>query len=129
MAKRQQHTDRAVHIQLLRARAALEREALVESVVQVGESLRPSSLLHSVWPKMRAAGGSRTALQAFTLLRRYPMVASSLSALVMGKGRGLKLLKLGGIAWAAVQMLSAWRKSSARHDAEVGRAQGRERRP
>jgi hypothetical protein len=110
MAK-SRHIDRAVRIELLRARAALEREALVISVVEAGQSLTPRSLFSSIWPRVAAANGSRMAMQAFGLLRRYPMVGSSLSALAFGGGKKTGVMKAAGGALLAWRLFSAWRGS------------------
>jgi hypothetical protein len=108
---RSPHVDRAVRIELLRARAALEREALVVSVVEAGQSLSPRSLFSSVWPRVAAANSSRLAMQAFGLLRRYPVIGSGLSTLVFGGSKKTGLLKLGGGLLLGWRLLSAWRSA------------------
>ncbi|WP_454691850.1 hypothetical protein [Achromobacter aloeverae] len=106
--------DRAVRLELLRAKAAVEREALVHNLAEAGVALSPSHLLRSVLPgslQGLASGGSRKlAWQAFNLLRRYPMVMSSISALVMGGSRKSKLLKLAAGALVGWQALRVWRE-------------------
>lgn len=111
MAKSSAHVDRAVRIELLRAKAALEREALVSSVVGAGRDLTPSALAKDVWPRLASMKGTTIAMQAYHLLRRYPIVGSSLSALAL-KGGGMlagggvmRLLKVAGLGFAGFKAL------------------------
>jgi hypothetical protein len=108
---RSAHVDRAVRIELLRARAALEREAFVVSVVEARQSLSPRSLFSSVWPRVAAANSSRLAMQALGLMRRYPVIGSGLSTLVFGGTKKTGLLKLGGGLLLGWRLLSAWRSA------------------
>lgn len=109
MTKRSPTVDRAVRIELLRARAAIERESLVQSVVSAGRRLEPASLIRGLLPRLAAGGASRWALQAITLARRYPIVSSSLSAMVMRGGKRSKFLKIAGGALVGWQLFKAWR--------------------
>ncbi|OZI31404.1 hypothetical protein CAL29_26205 [Bordetella genomosp. 10] len=106
--------DRAVRLELLRAKAAVEREALVHNLAEAGVALSPSHLLRSVLPGslqgLASGGSSKLAWQAFNLLRRYPMVMSSVSALVMGGSKKSKLLKLAAGALVGWQALRVWRE-------------------
>ena len=76
--------DRLVRIELLRARAALERDSLAARADQLCD-----------------------ALQGVSLLRRYPFLTSALSTLLLGKR--WRLLKWGGAALAAVLAARATR--------------------
>ncbi len=101
--------ERAVRIELLRAKAALEREILVERIVDAGESLRPRALLSSVWPAVASSKGPGIAMSALTLLRKYPVVGSSLSAMALRGGKKLGWLKAAGGLWLGWRILTAMR--------------------
>ncbi|MFC4278682.1 hypothetical protein [Achromobacter aloeverae] len=119
--------DRAVRLELLRAKAAVEREALVHHLAEAGVALSPSHLVRNMLPASLkglagGGGGSRLAWQVFGLLRRYPMVLSSASALVMGGNRKSKLLKLAAGALVGWQALRVWREK--RDDSDESHARG-----
>lgn len=109
MNKRSPTVDRAVRIELLRARAAIERESLAQNIVSAGRRLEPGALLRGLLPGLASGGASRWAMQAITLARRYPFVSSSLSAMFMRGGKRSKLLKLAGGAFVGWQILKALR--------------------
>ncbi|PND32570.1 hypothetical protein C1I89_16020 [Achromobacter pulmonis] len=109
MAKRSPSVDRAVRIELLRARAAIERESLAQSIASAGRRLEPSALLRGLLPSLASSSASRWALQAISLARRYPLVSSSLSAMVMRGGKRSRLLKIAGGAFVGWQLFKAWR--------------------
>lgn len=111
MAKRSPTIDRAVRIELLRARAAIERESLAQTIATAGRKLEPISLLKGLLPGLASSGASRWALQAIGLARRYPLVSSSVSALLMRGGKGTKLLKLAGGAFVGWQLFKFWQAS------------------
>ena len=48
--------ERAIRIELLRARAALERQALSQQIHELGGELSPGNLLRSVAPSGRSVG-------------------------------------------------------------------------
>jgi hypothetical protein len=129
MAKLSPVIDRAVRIELLRARAALEREELVQNVADLGVSLSPSHLLKGLLPGGLGGlgGGSapRMAMQAFTLARRYPVVLSTLSAVFLGGNKRSKLVKLATGAVVGWQVFRAWRANHPDSQAPAGQdAQG-----
>ncbi|MFD4841553.1 hypothetical protein ACFWP0_28925 [Achromobacter sp. NPDC058515] len=117
MKKRSPTVDRAVRIELLRARAAIERESLAQSIVSAGRKLEPASLIRGMLPGLASGGASRWALQAITLARRYPIVSSSLSALFMRGGKRSKLLKIAGGAFVGWQLFKTWQ--GMRHDRDT----------
>ena len=80
--------ERAVRIELARARAALERQAIARDARELASSLRPSALAHSAFPRLSSRSPSQWLLDAVTLTRRYPLLASSASALLSGLGKG-----------------------------------------
>lgn len=115
--------DRAVRIELLRAKAALERETFVVNVASVGRNLTPGNAMRGLWPGVmeaaRASGGTNMAMQAFNLWRRYPMVGSTLSALVLGGGRKSHLLKAIVVGVAGWKLYQGFRASNRSDDAPV----------
>ena len=97
--------DRAVRIELLRARAAIERQSMAHSVRQVGVALTPRGLLESFFPRSRQTSPSDLLTRAFMLSRRYPMVLSLGSALLSTAARRrLRWWKLAAGAVLAWQM-------------------------
>lgn len=111
MSKRSPTVDRAVRIELLRARAAIERESLAQGIISAGRRLEPSSIIRGLLPRLASGGASRWALQAITLARRYPLVSSSLSTLLMRGGKRFKLLKVAGGALVGWQLYKLWQSS------------------
>ena len=111
MARHSADVDRQVRIELLRARAAIEREALAHSIAEAGQSLEPSALLRGLWPRLSRGNTSQLLWQGFNLVRRYPMVTSSLSAFIMGGGKRAGLLKVAGGMLAGWKIFQTWRAS------------------
>ena len=111
MSKRSPTVDRAVRIELLRARAAIERESLAQSIVSTSHKLEPASIIRGLLPRLAAGGASRWALQAITMARRYPLVSSSLSTLFMRGGNRSKVLKIAGGALVGWQLYKLWQSS------------------
>ena len=120
MTKRSPTVDRAVRIELLRARAAIERESLAQSIASAGRKLEPAALLKGLLPSLASGSASRWALQAISLARRYPIVSSSLSAMVMRGGKRSKLLKIAGGAFVGWQLFRAWQNSRRDDDPAAG---------
>ncbi|MGB3289215.1 MAG: hypothetical protein WBA83_08080, partial [Burkholderiaceae bacterium] len=87
--------DRAIRIELLRARAALERQSMARGVRNLGDALTPGALLRSAFPKAAAKSPSDWILQALALTRRYPLLASSASAILGGVGKRRRWLRIG----------------------------------
>ncbi|CAM4083270.1 hypothetical protein [Bordetella tumulicola] len=121
MAKSPTAMDRAVRIELLRARAALERESLAQDIAAASRSVRPGSLLKRWLPSLAKGNVSRLMWQGFTLARRYPFVSSTLSALIMGRGKRAGLFKLAGGALLGWQAFKAWRGSKLEAGAHADR--------
>ena len=111
MAKRSPSIDRAVRIELLRARA-IERESLAQGIASAGRKLEPASLLKSLLPGLASSNASRWALQAIGLARRYPLVSSSLSAMFMRGGKRFRLLKVAAGALVGWQLWKTWQEAS-----------------
>ena len=97
MSKGMSAKDRALKIELARVRAALERQSLVRSARDVGADLRPGALLRGVLPS--SGGGSSVShwlAQAVSLTRRYPLLTSGVTALLSGRGKRRRLLRIAG---------------------------------
>jgi len=119
MAKRSAVVDREIRIELLRARAALERQALALDIEEAGHRLSPGNALREFIPGLSALGGlgglgaafgrkpggsraSGLAMQAYRLWRQYPIIGSTVSALALGGSRKARVVKaiVGGVvAW------------------------------
>lgn len=97
--------ERALRIELLRARAAIERQSMVHGLHHLGGSLTPRGLLESVFPKSRRTSPSDLVMRAFSVTRRYPMMLSLGSALFSATARRkLRWWKVLGGAIVAWQM-------------------------
>ena len=115
MTRQPSANERATRIELLRARAAIERQSMVHGVQHLGASLTPRGLLEMVMPKSRGrakrqhSSPSTLLLQAFSFTRRYPMVLSMGSALLSTaarrKLRWWKLAVGAAVAWQASRNL------------------------
>lgn len=121
MAKRSPQVDREVRIELLRAKAALEREALAYDIAYAGESLKPANALRSLWPAAGQFAGQfsgqsgnvpRIAMQAYQLFRQYPMIGSGLSAVLLQGGRKTRIAKVAVLGLVGWKLLSMWRQRS-----------------
>lgn len=79
--------ERALRIELVRARAALERQAMARSVRDIGSSLHPRALMRGLMPRASGRSASDWIFRAVSLARRYPLLTSSVSAMVTGAAR------------------------------------------
>lgn len=101
---------REVKIELLRARAAIERQTLANGFRHLGQDIKPASLLRGLLP----ASISRTRptdllFQGFSLMRRYPFIVSTASALLSGVRKRHHLLRLGAgllLSWQVARSMS-----------------------
>lgn len=114
MSRRNTARDRALRIELLRARAAIERQSVAHNVQELGQSLTPRGLLETFIPRQGGGGGGRKPpsdllLQAFSFSRRYPMLLSMGTALLSKAARRkLRWWKLAAgavLAWQASRSL------------------------
>lgn len=104
--------DRALHIELVRARAAIERQRLKRGVHELGLSLRPAALAKGVLPGLTGGRGATDWLfRIFSLSRRYPLLTSGASALLSGVGKRHRLLKIGLGLLVVWQLNRAGKKS------------------
>lgn len=111
MAKSSPAIDRAVRIELLRARAAIERESLAHSLASASRALEPGNLFKRWLPGLSGGNLSHLLWRGFALARRYPFISSTVSALVMGRGKRSRLLRLVGGALLGWKAFQAWRGS------------------
>ena len=95
-ARRSPRVDRIVRLELLRARAALERASLRSRAGELADALDPRQWLGRIG-KGRPGG---VLMQGIELAQRYPFILSTLTSLVLGKR--WQWLKLGGAAAAAL---------------------------
>ena len=95
--------ERAIRIELLRARAALERQALSQQIHALGDDLRPGNLLRSMAPSGHSVGGLLSS--ALNLTRRYPLLMSSASALLSSLGG--RWVRLGALALTGWKLYSS----------------------
>ncbi|CAM5787800.1 hypothetical protein CCAE64S_02047 [Castellaniella caeni] len=93
--------DRRLMIELLRLRADYERAALCRSVCHLAGQLRPQALASQATEQLRATGLGWVGL-GWRAVRRYPMLWSLASSLVLKPGRrGLaaKAALAVGLVW------------------------------
>ncbi|AKQ59325.1 hypothetical protein [Bordetella hinzii] len=118
MAHRQSPAvERQVRIELLRARAAIERESLAQSIAEAGQALEPANLVRGLLPRLTQGGATQWMWQAYRLARRYPIVSSAASALFMGGGKRRGMLRWAGLGLVGWQLLRAWLKPDDRGQA------------
>lgn len=109
MSKLSPAHERSVRIELVRARAALERQSLVHDLRSVGDSLRPSSLWRDIVPGFSSQQASSWLVQVWKLSRRYPLLASSLSSVLARTGRRKRWLRLAAgllLSWQVARSMS-----------------------
>lgn len=107
MSQKNNELDRRVRIELLRARAAYEREQICYQTRQLSQTLTPKSLFgllsQGIGTKFAAKrSGGHWLDFALSFSQRYPLMLSSVSA-VAGTLLGRKKWRLGALA------LTAWR--------------------
>ncbi len=91
--------EREVRIELVRARAALERRRLLRGAERLAQAASPAELVRGIIPPgLQSLGSSRPSdwvAHAVSLGRRYPMLLSGLTSLIPMLGRRRRLLRLG----------------------------------
>ncbi|MGB6102291.1 MAG: hypothetical protein WBF88_00385 [Pusillimonas sp.] len=101
--------ERALQIELVRARAALERQAMSRSVHELGNSLTPRSVFRSFFPRASSRSASDWVFQAVSLTRRYPLLTSSVSALLSGVGKRRRWWRIGAgllLSWQVARSMN-----------------------
>ena len=112
-AHRSAKIDRSVRLELLRARAAIERASLRSRAGELADALDPRQWLGRIG-KGRSGG---VLMQGIELAQRYPFILSTLTSLVLGKR--WQWLKLGGAAAAA--LLARLSSQAGRQPGDPGR--------
>ncbi|HEY9281686.1 MAG TPA: hypothetical protein VIP51_16585 [Eoetvoesiella sp.] len=111
MTKKSAVTDRALRIELVRARATLERQRLARSVHDLADSLTPSALIKSMLPRsVSHKKPSDWLMQGFGLMQRYPLLASGASALLTRAGKRHRWWRLGAgllLSWQVARSMSS----------------------
>lgn len=101
--------ERALKIELLRARAALERQSMARGVRDLGQALTPRAMLRSAFPKASSKSPTDWIFQALTLTRRYPLLASSVSAVLGGMGKRRRWWRIGAgllLSWQVARSMN-----------------------
>ncbi|NYT58913.1 hypothetical protein H0A65_08245 [Alcaligenaceae bacterium] len=101
--------ERALQIELVRTRAALERQAMLRGVRDLGNALTPGAVLRSAFPRAASKSASDWLFQLFTLTRRYPLLASSASALLSGVGKRRRWWRIGAgllLSWQVARSMN-----------------------
>ncbi|HEY9572283.1 MAG TPA: hypothetical protein VIR76_04100 [Pusillimonas sp.] len=101
--------ERALKIELLRARAALERQSMARGTQNLVQALTPRSMLHSLFPKASAKSPTDWVFQALKLARRYPLLASSASAVLGGVGKRRRWWRIGAgllLSWQVARSMN-----------------------
>jgi hypothetical protein len=121
MNKTSSIVDRQVRIELLRARAAVEREALRHHAGDLADALSPSHMLKGLVPRLGGGNMPMMAWQAFSLVRRYPVIMSTLSAVFL-RGKRSRLLKLATAGVVGWQVYRGWqaRRADGHADSAAG---------
>ncbi|MFA5490234.1 MAG: hypothetical protein WC284_13610 [Candidimonas sp.] len=104
MKKSPSGKDREIQIELVRVRAALERESLSRGLADLGQSLRPRELMHAAFPRASSFSLSDWVVQAVRLARRYPMLASTVTTALSGVGKRRRWWKLAAGALVSWQL-------------------------
>ncbi len=107
--------ERAVRLELLRARAAVERESFMFHASNLSDALDPRALIGRV----TQTKGAGFLFQGMGLAKQYPFLASSLSTLLFG--RFSKLAKYGGVALTLWQAFMVAQKQFQDHSSSQDR--------
>ncbi|HEX2518829.1 MAG TPA: hypothetical protein VHK04_04760 [Castellaniella sp.] len=108
--------ENALRVEILRAHATLERQALGRQVRQVGKALKPAALLHEALPVVSNWSTWRL-LQGLSLARRYPLLIAAASSVLTGRGKRRTWLRIGVgvlLGWQALRAAKAPRNRRAR---------------
>ena len=103
--------SRELRIELLRARAAIERQNLCKYSGQLVDDLMPGNLVKGMLPARFSTGNITDVLvQGAGLLTRYPFLLSSVMGLFSGARRGrtgrrvLRLVVGVAVGWQALRL-------------------------
>jgi hypothetical protein len=120
MRRSSSSADRQARIELLRTRAAIERETLARQLARVTQAWRPGLLLRAALSGLsvgKKGGWSGLPAQLAGLLKRYPLLSSTLSSLLLGKIGSAGIVRAATIGLAGWELYKAWR--GGRDEAEV----------
>ena len=101
--------ERALRIELIRARAALERQTFIRSAGDLRDCLKPAALVKSLIP--RSVSKVRPAdllFQGVSLARRYPLLTSSVSTVLSGVGKRRRWWRIAAgllVSWQLARSL------------------------
>ncbi|HWL27426.1 MAG TPA: hypothetical protein VNQ97_00830 [Burkholderiaceae bacterium] len=104
--------ERALHIEVVRARAALERQSLASNVKVLSHSLTPGALVKGLFlgKSSRSRSPADWVFNALTLTRRYPLLASSVSAVLSGVGKRRRWWRIAGGLLLSWQLARAMKR-------------------
>jgi hypothetical protein len=106
--------ERALHIEVVRARAALERQNLASNVKVLSHSLTPGALFKGLLfgksSRSRFRSPADLLFRALTLTRRYPLLASSVSAVLSGVGKRRRWWRIAGGLLLSWQLARAMKR-------------------
>ncbi len=112
MRRSSSSANRQARIELLRTRAALERETLARQLARVTQAWRPGLLLRAALAGLsvgKKGGWSALPAQVVDLVKRYPVLGSTLSSLLLGKIGSQSILRAATIGLAGWELYKAWR--------------------
>lgn len=116
MSRQAKAKHRAIRIELLRARADLERRTLCQQSQNLAEDLQPRNLLNSLTPAFSARNMGNWVSNAVRLSRRYPFLLSSASSVLsLFGGRWVKFATVGIVGW---RLFSNYQDRSQQRSAE-----------
>ena len=126
MRRSSSFSDRQARIELLRTRAALERETLARQLARVTQAWRPGLLLRTALAGLsigKKGGWSAVPGQVVDLVKRYPVVGSTLSSLLLGRIGSQGIVRAATIGLAGWELYKAWRGSERKSKAKAGDAE------
>jgi hypothetical protein len=115
MRRSSSFSDRQARIELLRTRAALEREALAAQLAGITRAWRPGLLLRAALAGLsvgKKGGWSALPAQVVDLVKRYPVLGSTLSSLLLGRIGSQSIVRAATIGLAGWELYKAWRGGS-----------------
>ncbi|WP_026349938.1 hypothetical protein [Bordetella sp. FB-8] len=112
MGRFSNRADRQARIELLRTRAALERETLAGQLAQATQAWRPGMLLRMALSSLgfeKNGGWESLPSQLIALAKRHPVLGSALSSLLLGRIGSRGVLRAVTIGLAGWELYKAWR--------------------
>lgn len=112
MSRFSSSADRQARIELLRTRAALERETLAGQLAGISRAWRPGLLLRAAFAGLnlgKKGGWGALPAQVMGLVKRHPVLGSALSSLLLGKLGSQSIVRAATIGLAGWELYKAWR--------------------